>query len=376
MDRMQIATEIPWHGRRFAIPVERITRCERLGYDAVFTAEGIGSDGLTPLGFLASITERMKLGTHISTITARPPTVLAQSLQTIDAMAGGGRVIAGVGAGFPSACEGWHGRPWGRPVRRMRDYVDVLRQVFRTSGAYDADGNPIETTEMYAEQARSRLGDGVRRHTSEISIPYRGEGARGVRPWVSTLDPSPPPPVLMAAVGPKMISLAAEIADGWFPVGFAPGMMHVYEPHLAAGFARAGKDKRRDRFDIWAIADVLVTDDVRAGIDIFRSYMVEWVDLMTFQTEALGYSGLGERVTELLAAGRYQEAVASVPDDYIDQTFLIGSHSRIAERLTSWFESGATGLIFRYGPQVQVGAHALVEDLDVWETIARARDRA
>jgi alkanesulfonate monooxygenase SsuD/methylene tetrahydromethanopterin reductase-like flavin-dependent oxidoreductase (luciferase family) len=373
---MKIATEVSWQDRRFTIPLERVKRCEDAGFDAVFTAEGMGNDALTPLGYLAAITERMTLGTHIATLTARPPTVLAQALLTIDAMAGGGRVIAGVGGGFPSSCEGWHGRPWGKPVRRMRDYVDVLQQVFRTAGSYDAQGTPIETTELFAEQTRARLGATVERQSSEISIPYAGEGSLGVRPWVSALEPPPvQPPVVLAAVGPAMISLTAEIADGWFPWGFAPGMMPAFEPYLATGFERAGASKNRADFDIWAIVDLVVTDDVRTGIDMFRPYVVEWAQQMRFQTEALGFSGLCDRVSELVAAGRYEDALASVPEEYVDASFLIGSHARIAERLKLWFESGATGLIFRYGPQVQVGAHELVEDLDVWDTIGAAARR-
>lgn len=269
----KIATEVPWQGRRFTVPIERIKRCERFGFDAVFTAEGIGSDALTPLGYLAAITDRISLGTHVATLTARPPTVLAQALQTIDAMAGGDRIIVGVGGGFPSSCEGWHGRPWGKPVRRMRDYVDVLRQAFRSAGPRDTEGNAIETTELFAwEHVRARLADPVRCQSPEVSIPYAGAGALGVQPWVSALESAPAdPPIVLAAVGPQMISVTAEIADGWFPWGFAPGMMHAYEP---------------------------------------------------------------------------------------------------------WLESEATGLIFRYGPQVQVGAHAdLVEDLDVWETIAKTTHR-
>lgn len=373
---MKIATEVPWQDRRFTIPVERIRRCERFGFDAVFTAEGIGNDALTPLGYLAAITNRMTLGTHIATLTARPPTVLAQGLQTIDAMAGGGRVIAGVGGGFPASCEGWHGRAWGKPVRRMRDYVDVLRQVFDTAGSYDAEGNPIETTELFAEPTRARLGRTVQVQSSETSIPYAGAGALNVNPWVSALEPGPPPPIVLAAVGPQMIALTAEIADGWFPWGFAPGMMPAFEPLLAAGFERA-PGKRREDFDIWAIVDFVVSDDVKAGIDLFRPYVVEWAAQMGFQTQALGFDGMCERITELVTAGRYSEALAAVPDDYVDQTFLIGSHARIAERLKLWFESGATGLIFRYGPQVQVGKYEdLVEDLDVWETIAKAKHKS
>jgi alkanesulfonate monooxygenase SsuD/methylene tetrahydromethanopterin reductase-like flavin-dependent oxidoreductase (luciferase family) len=97
---------------------------------------------------------------------------------------------------------------------------------------------------------------------------------------------------------------------------------------------------------------------------------------MRFQIETLGFTGLPDRLSELTAAGRGGEALAAVPDELVDTLFLVGSHRRIAERLTPWFESGATGLIFRYGPQVQLGKHAdLVEDLDVWETIARAAGR-
>ena len=375
---VQIATEVPWQSRNFELPLERIRRCEEHGFDAVFTAEGVGSDALTPLGYLAAVTRRLKLGTHVATLTARPPTVLAQGLQTINAMAGGDRVIVGVGGGFPSTCEGWHGQPWGNPVRRMRDYVDVLRQVFRTAGAVDADGQPIETTELYAwEHARARLPNPVRCQSSEISIPYAREGAHNVQPWVSTLESGPAdPPIMLAAVGPQMIALTAEIADGWYPWGFAPGMMPAYEPLLAKGFERPGARRRRQDFAIWALVDLLVSNDVKAGIDLFRPYVVEYAEHMRFQTEALGYHGMCDRLKELVLAGRRDEALASVPEEYIDDAFLIGPHARIAQRLKAWADSGATGLIFRYGPQAQTGAFTgLVEDLDIWETIGKAARR-
>ncbi|MEV7431863.1 LLM class flavin-dependent oxidoreductase [Nocardioides sp. NPDC092400] len=373
---MKIATEVPWGERRFTLPLERIRRCEKFGFDAVFTAEGVGGDSLTPLGYLAAVTKRMQLGTHVATLTARPPTTLAQGLMTIDAMAGGGRLIAGIGGGFPSSAEGWHGVPWARPVSRMREYVDVVRQVFDTAGAYAADGTEIEPTELYAEGVRERLGAAVTLQGTHFRIPFDGPGSLGLRPWVNTLERAPMPPVVLAAVGPAMIALTAEIADGWFPWGFAPGMMPAFEPLLAAGFERAGPEKRRDDFDIWAIVDLVVSEDVRAGLDRFRSYIVDWAEPLRFQTEALGFSGLCDRLTELTAAGRHAEALAAVPDELVDTMFLVGSHRRIAERLPAWFDSGATGLVFRYGPQVQLGRHAdLVEDLDVWETISRAAGR-
>ncbi|WP_082952153.1 LLM class flavin-dependent oxidoreductase [Mycobacterium kubicae] len=369
---MKIACEVPWQSRQFTVPLERITRCEQLGFDAVFTAEGAGSDALTPLAYIAAHTSKIRLGTHVATVTARPATVLAQGLATIDAMAGGGRVIAGVGAGFPSIAEGWHGRPWGKPVRRMRDYVGVLRQAFASQGARDTSGNAIESTELYWEQSRARLANPVRCQSSETSLPYSGSGALGVLPWAMPVESGFEPEVHLAAVGPQMLELTAEIADGWFPWGFAPGMMPTFQRQLDAGFARRTDGKRRADFDVWAIVDLVVCDDVAAGIDLFRAYVVEWSEYMRLQIEALGFTGLCDRLAELVAAGRRNEALAAVPDDYVDTAFLIGSHRRIAKRLQSWMESGATGLIFRYGPQVQVGAHDIVEDMDIWETIAKA----
>lgn len=373
---VQIATEIPWQARRFELPLERIKRCEAHGFDAVFTAEGVGSDALTPLAYVAAVTKRLKLGTHVATITARPPTVLATGLQTINAMAGGGeRIICGLGNGFPAVAEGWHGKAWGNPVKRMTGYVDVLRQAFKTAGAVDAKGEPIETTELFAwEHARARLPNPVRFQNAEISIPYSGPGAGNFQPWVSALETGPAdPPIILAAVGPQMIAQTAEIADGWFPWGFAPGMLPAYEPLLAKGFARPGARRKRAEFQIWPIVDILVSNDVKAGIDLFRNYVVEWAAHMRFQTEALGYTGLTDRLSELVTAGKRKEALAAVPEEYVDNSFLIGPHARIAERFKIWADSGATGLIFRYGPQVGMGAlTGLVEDMDVWETIGKA----
>lgn len=370
---MKLATEISWLSRRFQVPLERIKLTEDLGYDAVFTAEGSGSDALTPLAYVAGHTRRIKLGTHVASLSARPPTVLAQAFQTLEAMAGQGRTIVGVGNSRPCWTEGWHGRPWGKPVRRMRDYVDVLRQVFAGDGPHDQTGAEIETSELIWEEVRATLRDPVRMQSSEISIPYAGEGALGIQPWVSLLgSDAPPPPILLAAIGPQMIGVAAEIGDGWFPAGFAPGMMDAYRPLLQAGFDRAGGGKGFDNFDIWGIVDLLVIDDVREGLDLFREYIVEYANSQDFKAKALGFPDLPETLKGLMAEGRRDEALACVPDDYVDQSFLIGPRDRIAARLKPWLDSGLTGLIFRYGPQVHVGSAPRVEDLDVYRAIADA----
>lgn len=166
---VQLASEVRWQDRTFTVPVEKIKLLEQWGYDAVFTAELTGSDGLTPLAFIAAHTERIRLGTRIAEITARTPTWTAQAFQTIDRMAGGGRVIAGLGNSSPGIVEGWHGRPWGRPLRRMRDYVEVMRQVF-AGGPVDVQGG-------------------------DVTIPYRGDGAVGAPSWASLMETDPALPI-------------------------------------------------------------------------------------------------------------------------------------------------------------------------------------
>jgi alkanesulfonate monooxygenase SsuD/methylene tetrahydromethanopterin reductase-like flavin-dependent oxidoreductase (luciferase family) len=369
---MKLATEVRWMDRRFKVPVEQVQLTERLGFDAVFTAEGTGIDSLTPLAYLAAVTKKIKLGTHVASLTARPPTVLAQAFQTLNAMAGDGRIIVGLGSSLPSYAEGWHGKRFGKPLRRMRDYVNVMQQVFASNGPYDTEGQKIETSELISEEARARLRNPVTTDNAEIGIPYRGEGALGMQPWVSLLETGPvDAPLVLAAIGPKMIELAAEIADGWFPMGFCPGLMEAYKPLLQSGFDKAGGGKSFADFDVWAIVDVLVIDDVKRGLDMFREYVVEYAALMQFGMQVLGYPGLSEKLQELVAAGRRAEALEAVPDDLVDACFVIGPHARIAQRLDPWLSSGATGLIFRYGPQVQVESSGVKEDLSVYETIAK-----
>src|SRR5690606_25903950 len=106
-----------------------IKAVEALGYHSVWTAEAYGCDALTPLAFIAAHTSRIKLGTAVVQLAARPPATLAMTAMTIDAMAGGGRMIIGVGLSGPQIVEGWYGQPWGKPNARMRDYLTIVRKV-------------------------------------------------------------------------------------------------------------------------------------------------------------------------------------------------------------------------------------------------------
>src|SRR5205085_2525667 len=223
-------------------PVEKVLLAERLGFDSVWTAEAYGSDAITPLAYLAALTKRIRLGTGIMQLAARPPASAAMAAGTVDALAGGGRVIAGLGVSGPQIVEGWYGQPWGRPYWRIRDYVAIMRKVF-------ARKEPV------AHAGR------------EISLPYTGPGALGVgKPLMPILHMNPRLPIWLGTGTEANVKLTAEIADGWLPLGFVPRLMPILRPWLEEGFRRAGGGKGFGDFEIQARAEVAITDDVRGAL--------------------------------------------------------------------------------------------------------------
>jgi F420-dependent oxidoreductase-like protein len=343
---MKLATEIPWQGSQFSMPVERIKRSEDLGYDAVFSSEGWGSDGFTPLGYAAAITSRLALGTSIAQGTARSPAATAMAVQTLDAMTGGGRVILGLGVTRPYVAEGLHGIRWTDPVARMRDYVAIVRHGLR--------------------------GESLEHAGASLSIPYRGEGSRASTAMRLLLPPAPDVPVLLAGSGPKMVSLAAEIAEGWLPRSFAPDMMPHAVPLLEEGFRRSDTPKSLTEFQVWAHVDAMVSDDVPAAMRHFKEYVARWAGSQRQQMVWCGQGEVCDRVEELMAADRLDDAIDAVPDDYIDHCWLVGPLSRIRRRVEPWLQSGVTGLIVRHGGPV-AGVNSPAEDLEFFRAIADAR---
>ena len=325
---MKLGLGLEWAGASVEVPVERVQLAERLGFDSVWTAEAYGSDAFSPLAFLAGQVERIRLGTAVVQIAARSPASTAMTAQTIDALAGGGRVILGLGASGPQIVEGWYGAPWGRPYFRMRDTVEILRKVFAREGPVSHAGR-------------------------EISLPYAGPGALGIgKPLKSILHTNPKLPIWLGTGGEAMVKLTAELADGWLPFGFVPGMLDVYRPWLEEGFRRAGGGKGFHTFEIQAGCQVHVTDDVGAGLAAMKPMTALYVGGMghrdvNFHKDMMvrrGYPEAAARIQELFLAGHRSEAIAAVPDEYLDEGGLIGPLSRIRERFPAWLDSGATGL--------------------------------
>lgn len=317
-----------YRGATLEMPVQQVQLAESLGFHSVWTAEAYGSDALSPLAYLAAVTTRIKLGTGVVQIAARTPAATAMHALTIDALAGGGRVIIGLGVSGPQIVEGWYGQPWGNPNQRLREYIEIMRKVF----------------------AREPLtNDGV-----EFPLPYAGPGAVGQgKPLRSILHPVGEVELWLAAGGPLNTALSAEIADGMLPMGWGSDGLSVYGPSLDKGFARRGS--RPTDFEIFGGTTVEITDDVRAALDAKKPLTAMYVGGMgsathNYHREAMarrGYPEAAERIHELWLAGRRDEAVAAVPDEYLDDGALIGSVSRIRERWEPLTRMGLTGLIIR-----------------------------
>ena len=309
------------------VPVELVQRAEAAGFHSVWSAEAYGTDALSPLAYLAAVTTRIKLGTAVAQLAARAPATLAMHAMTIDAMAGGGRVIVGVGVSGPQIVEGWYGQPWGSPNTRLRDYIEIMRKV-------------LDREAPVAHEGR------------EISLPYAGPGALGQgKALKSILHPPARIPIWMASGGPRNTELCAELCDGWLPMGLPRGGARDL---LDRGFAKRADGRGPDDFDIFTSATVRITDDVQGALDGMRPLTAMYVGGMGSEThnyhrDAMARRGFPEeadRIGELWRAGRKDEAVAAVPDAYLEQGALLGSPARIRAR---WEEGvlpeGATGVI-------------------------------
>src|SRR6266699_3662181 len=211
---MRLGLNIGYSRSQLGIDLSLVQHAERLGFHSVWSAEAYGSDAVSPLCWIAARTERIRVGTAIMQIPARTPTLTATTALTIDQLSGG-RFLLGLGVSGPQVVEGWHGVALGKPRARTREYVEIVRSVWRRE-------KPVEFKGQYYQ------------------IPYAGTDATGLgKPLKSILHGRPDIAIYLAAIGPKNVALAAEIADGWIPTFFSPRRMAMYCEWLDSGFRDA-----------------------------------------------------------------------------------------------------------------------------------------
>jgi F420-dependent oxidoreductase-like protein len=293
---------------------------ERLGYDSAWAAEAWGTDAVSVLSAIAATTQRIKIGSAVMQIPGRTPANTAMTAMTLDLLSGG-RFQLGLGVSGPQVVEGWHGQPWGKPLGKTREYVEIVRTAL----------------------ARRT----VEHHGEHYDVPYSAPDATGLgkplkimgRPLRADL------PIYLAALGPKNVALAAEIADGWLPIFLSPDRFdEIFRPQLAGA---------RDDFDVAAGVHVVLGDDLEACRAPVKQILALYVGGMGAKGSNFynalacryGYEAEAARIQELYLGGKQRDAAAAVPDTLVDEVALVGPRERIAERLGAWRECVTTLLV-------------------------------
>jgi F420-dependent oxidoreductase-like protein len=285
---------------------------ESLGYSSIWTAEAYGTDAVTPLAWIAAHTTTLQLGTGILQMPGRTPAMTAMTAMTLDEMSGG-RLLLGLGLSGPQVVEGWHGVPYGKPLGKTREYVSILREIFRRE-------KPLE------------------HHGEHYDIPYTGPGATGLgKPLKTILHPRADIPIYLAAIGPKNVALAARIANGFLPIFFSPDRWQE-----AFGESLGGVDF--DSFDVAPSVTVVLGDDVEACRNMVKPFLALYVGGMgargrNFYNDLacrFGFEGAAKDIQDLYLDGKKADAAAAVPDELVDSVALVGPRGRIAEQVERW----------------------------------------
>ncbi|HJT04267.1 MAG TPA: LLM class F420-dependent oxidoreductase [Pseudonocardiaceae bacterium] len=326
---MRIGMALNYSGG-FAEAIAELADYEKAGLDIVFVPEAYSFDAVSQLGFIAARTERMHIASGILQIYTRTPTLTAMTAAGLDYVSGG-RFTLGIGASGPQVIEGFHGVPYTAPLGRTRELVEICRRVWRRE-RLDYQGR------HYQIPLPPGLGTGLGKPLKLINQPVRERI-----------------PIVIAAIGPKNVALAAEIAEGWQPIFYLPERAaQVWGDSLAGG--RAKRDAALGDLDIVVSAALAITDDQDVAdklIDFQRPMLALYIGGMGARGRnfyhdlacRFGFQAAADLIQDRYLAGDKAAAAAAVPDELVRSTSLIGPVGYIRERVAMLRASGATTLI-------------------------------
>ena len=322
---MRIGIQASYSGG-FRDTAAEIRDLEAAGLDVATVAEVYTFDSVSQLGYLAAVTERVELLAGILPIYSRTPALLAMTAAGLDFVSDG-RFTLGLGASGPQVIEGWHGVAYDAPLQRTREIVEVCRQVWRREKLEHA--GPKYTIPLPAGQ-----GTGLGKPLKLINTPIRERV-----------------PIMLAALGPKNVELAAEIAEAWEPIWFMPERAaDVWGDSLAAG--KAKRDPSLGELQVVVGVPVAIGEDVDALHDLVRPHLALYVGGMgakgkNFYNDLAvryGFADAAETVQDLYLSGKKDEAAAALPDELVRAVSLIGPEAYVAERIAAFREAGVTTL--------------------------------
>ena len=322
---MRIGLGINYAGGFKEVAAE-VADLERAGLDIVFVPEAYSFDAVSALGYLAASTERVQLASGILQLYTRTPTLTAMTAAGLDYVSDG-RFILGLGASGPQVIEGFHGVPYDAPIARTREVIDICRQVWRR-----------ET---------------VQHHGRHYTIPLPAEQGTGLGKPLKLINKPVREriPILVAALGPKNVELAAEIAEGWQPIFYLPEKAQdVWGKALASGQAK--RDAALGDLDVYAGPALAIGENVEPMREFVKPHLALYIGGMgakgknfyhTLAT-SYGYGAAADRIQELYLSGDKDGAAKTVPDELVRDVSLIGTRGFVKERLAAFRDAGVTGL--------------------------------
>jgi F420-dependent oxidoreductase-like protein len=279
---------------------------EELGYSCLTMGESWGEDAFTSLAQLAAVTSRIRIGTSIVPVFARSPANVAMTALNLDRMSEG-RFFLGLGTSGRLVVEDLHGERFGKPLTRMREYIDIVRKASR-GDVLDHDGEFFRTK-------RFRLR----------AAPYR-----------------PNLPIYIASLSPASLRLTGELADGWLPIFLAPARMAPALAEIEAGAKAAGRSLRD--VAISAQVSIYVTGDAAAASDRERPHIAFYIGGMgVFYHQYMHRIGFGAEADRVQAAFRAKDrdgAARLVTDEMVDAMTIIGDPAACRRQIQAFFDAG------------------------------------
>ena len=328
-----------------------VRRADELGVDVVWVAEAYGPDSATILSYLAAQTERIGLGAGVMQIPARTPAATAMAAVSLDSLSKG-RFRLGLGVSGPQVSEGWHGVRFAKPLARTREYAEIVRTALRH--------RPVS-------------------HEGEFfTLPLPDGPGKALR---LTHVHRPSIPIYLAAVGPKNLELAGEIAEGWLGVFVAPDFFAEQREHLEAGMRRRADPLPDGGFQTDATVALATGEDLEACARTVSPYPALYVGGMGSRRQnfyhqlacRMGYEKEADRVQELYLDRRWGEAAAALPPQFVDDTSLLGDVDRITERMRRYADAGITTLtVAPWGKDATARREALEVAVEAHARLGRA----
>jgi len=324
---MKLSTNAVSFGPKVKVNMDLLKHAESLGYDSAWTAEAWGNDAVTTATWVAAQTTKLKVGTAIMQMPARSPAMTAMTAATLNQLSEG-RFMLGLGPSGPQVVEGWHGVPYGKPLARTKEYIEIIRKIWAREEPLTFQGE-------------------------HYSIPCTGEGTTNLgKPLKSILHGDPSIPIYTASISPNGLACAAEVADGVIPMMYDPERYsELLQPSFEKGFAKAVGEKSLANFDVMVGVTVIVSEDVEKAMMPVKANIAQYVGGMGARdknfyndyAKRMGFVEAAEEIQNLFLSGKKAEAIAAVPNELVDAVHLVGPEGKIRERLQAWKEAGKRG---------------------------------